>query len=281
MTGDTPGLDPTYPDPAPGGYKGPLMCGTYKPAQVISISYGDSEIDAPLNYTKRQCNEFLKLALQGSTIVYASGDYGVGCPPGDDSESGCLGPDQTVYNPSFPTCPWVLDVGATQLIPGQTIFDRESAMQPLDVAPNFGSAGGFSNYFGVPFYQREAVAEYFKNHDPDLPYYVAQYNSTDITNLGANGGVYNRIGRGFPDMAANGAYLRVFINGTDYHEFGTSLAAPIVSSIFTLINQERKAIGKGPVGFVNPVLYQHAWALNDIVNGMSLYAHCNPLRLSC
>jgi tripeptidyl-peptidase-1 len=68
---------------------------------------------------------------------------------------------------------------------------------------------------------------------------------------------------------------------------GTSLAAPLWSSILTLINEERTAVGKGPVGFVNPVLYESEsssftclgvltsilltipdpWALNDIVNG--------------
>jgi len=33
------------------------------------------------------------------------------------------------------------------------------------------------------------------------------------------------------------------------------------------INDERIAIGKGPVGFVNPVLYAHADVLDDITNG--------------
>lgn len=33
-------LDPAYPDPNPGGYKGQLQCGVYEPTNVISISYG-------------------------------------------------------------------------------------------------------------------------------------------------------------------------------------------------------------------------------------------------
>lgn len=33
-------LDPVYPDPNPGGYKGQLQCGVYEPTNVISISYG-------------------------------------------------------------------------------------------------------------------------------------------------------------------------------------------------------------------------------------------------
>ena len=33
-TGNDPTLDPTYPDPNPGGYKGQLQCGVYKPTNV-------------------------------------------------------------------------------------------------------------------------------------------------------------------------------------------------------------------------------------------------------
>ncbi|KUJ13826.1 uncharacterized protein LY89DRAFT_698947 [Mollisia scopiformis] len=266
ITGDSPGVDAVYPDPAPGGYKGPLACGTYTPTRVISVSYGVSEYDAPLNYTRRQCNEFLKLGLQGHTFVWASGDYGVASFPGDDSDNGCLGNDSTVYNPSFPTCPYVTNVGATRLYDDQTILDRESAMQ-ADLGPSaelFSSAGGFANYFPVPEYQKSAIATYFAKHDPGLPYY---YINADASNIGANGGFYNRVGRGFPDVSANGAELLAYVNQSLGHWWGTSLAAPIWGSVVTLINEERTAVGKGPVGFINPTLYANAWALNDIVNG--------------
>jgi tripeptidyl-peptidase-1 len=266
ITGDSPGVDATYPDPADGGYKGPLACGTYKPARVISVSYGVSEYDAPVNYTRRQCNEFLKLGLQGHTFVWASGDYGVASFPGDDSANGCLGNASQVYNPSFPTCPWVLNVGATRLYDYQTVNDPESAMQAnLGVGFElFASAGGFANYFPVPDYQKSAISNYFSSHEPGLPYYDA---NDQATNIGANGGFYNRAGRGFPDVSANGAELLAFVGGSLGHWFGTSLSAPIWGSVITLINEERTVRGKGPVGFVNPVLYANSWALNDIKNG--------------
>lgn len=150
VTGDTPGIDPIYPDPAPGGYKGQLMCGTYKPTRVISVSYGVNELDAPLNYTKRECNEFLKLALQGVTFLYASGDSGVAGIPGIDSPSGCLGKDEKVFNPNYPSCPYVTLVGATRLYENQTVLDKESAAQAVfHDGSLFGSGGGFANYFPV------------------------------------------------------------------------------------------------------------------------------------
>ena len=116
----------------------------------------------------------------------------------------------------------------------------------------------------MPDYQKDAVEDYFKYHDPGLPYY---YANAEATNIGADGGIYNRGGRGFPDVSANGAEFRAYNNQTDFHFYGTSLAAPIWGSIMTLINEERTVIGKGPVGFINPTLYENPWALNDIKNG--------------
>ncbi|RAL08475.1 S53 family peptidase [Aspergillus homomorphus CBS 101889] len=262
--GDAPGLDPVYPDTYQGGYTGQLMCGTYKPTNVISISYGSQEEDLPDYYQKRQCNEFLKLGLQGTSILIASGDDGVAGPPGDDSNDGCLG-NGTVFSPAFPnSCPWITNVGATKLYPGHTVADGESAAydppgSPYRVA--YASGGGFSNIYPIPDYQSKAVAEYLKKHNPPYPYYKGG------ANLGKNGGVYNRLGRGYPDVAANGDNIAMF-NGAKYIlEGGTSASTPIFASVINRIIEKRIAAGKGPVGFLNPVLYRNAEALNDITNG--------------
>ncbi|KAJ4856853.1 pro-kumamolisin, activation domain-containing protein [Trichoderma breve] len=255
ITGDSPGVDPSYPDNRPGGYKGQRLCGAYKPNKVISISYGEGEIDVPKNYFLRQCNEWLKLGLQGTTVLVSSGDYGAAMPPHEDSASGCLsgsGQNQTIYNPGNPvSCPYLTAVGAmqTNLGPGAELF---------------ASGGGFSNYFPVPDYQKAAVKSYFAKHDPGHPYYIA---NSDASNIGEHGGIYNRAGRGIPDISANGAHFRAFNNQTDGHWFGTSLAAPLWASVITLINQERAKIGKGSVGFINPVLYANTDALTDIKQG--------------
>jgi tripeptidyl-peptidase I len=265
ITGDSPGIDASYPDPAPGGYKGALQCGVYTPTRVISGSYGEAEADLPQNYQQRQCNEFMKLGLQGHSIFFSSGDYGVASYPGDISPSGCTGPDQTIFTPNYPVnCPYITAVGATRLYADQDVSYPESALQ-ANLGPRaelFASAGGFANYFGTADYQKAAVDQYFAAHDPGYPYYVS-----DGDNIGVGGGIYNRAGRGYPDVSANGAEYRAYTNGTDYHYYGTSLAAPLWGSIMTLINEERTYYGKGPVGFVNPVLYRNPQVFNDIVNG--------------
>ena len=123
-TGNDPVLDPTYPNPVENGYKGPLQCGVYKPTNVISISYGEQEQDLPEYYQRRQCNEFLKLGLQGVSIFVASGDTGVGGLRGDGAPNGCLRPptpgaNGTVFSPTQPnSCPYLTNVGATKVYPG-------------------------------------------------------------------------------------------------------------------------------------------------------------------
>ena len=73
--------------------------------------------------------------------------------------------------------------------------------------------------------------------------------------------------RGIPDISANGLDTLIAVGGKWILIGGTSASAPIVGSIITLINEQRIKAGKGPIGFINPVLYGNPWALNDIVEG--------------
>jgi tripeptidyl-peptidase-1 len=108
ITGDSPAIDSMYPDLLPGGYKGQLQCGEYTPTQVISASYDEAEYDLPENYVKRHCNDFMKLGLHGHTIFFQSSDFGVASFLGDDSAIGCLGPEQTIFDPDYPSgCPYL------------------------------------------------------------------------------------------------------------------------------------------------------------------------------
>lgn len=45
------------------------------------------------------------------------------------------------------------------------------------------------------------------------------------------------------------------------------MSAPIFASLLNRIVDERIKVGKGPLGFVNPVLYENPQVLNDITNG--------------
>ncbi|PCG89982.1 Peptidase S8/S53, subtilisin/kexin/sedolisin [Penicillium occitanis (nom. inval.)] len=288
-TGNDPYLDQSYPDP--GGWQGELMCGVYKPTNVISVSYGGQEVDLPLSYQRRQCLEYAKLGLQGVSFLFASGDSGVSnYPNSGDGPTGCIGSKLNVFNPTWPnTCPYVTNVGATKVYPGKTVWDPESAVfdpagHPYSV--NYSSGGGFSNVFPIPDYQQDAVANFFKEHNPPYPYYSALAPDTndiqqmiDIDSLvGNTGGIYNRIGRGVPDVAANGDNIVVYNGGNYTLSGGTSASTPIFASVINRINDERLWAGKSPLGFLNPSLYANPSMLNDITNGTN--PGCDTLGFS-
>ena len=223
---------------------------------MISTSYGYNEADLTAFYEQRQCNEYMKLGLAGVSVIYSSGDYGVAGNGGECCVlPGCAGGEQSVngttFNPSFPgTCPYVTSVGATQVKHDYSVTATkpEAACETVIY-----SGGGFSNVFPMPAYQADAVGFYFKHHTPD------KYNST----------IYNdsQNARGFPDVSANGANYVIAVDGTLSLVYGTSASAPVFGSIVTMINNERLAAGKGPVGFLNPTLYANPTALNDITLG--------------
>ena len=52
-------------------------CGTIELTNVVSVSYGSSELQTSERAANRTCKEFMKRALKGHTIIVASGDYGV------------------------------------------------------------------------------------------------------------------------------------------------------------------------------------------------------------
>jgi hypothetical protein len=82
---------------------------------VISVSYGQIEGALPRFYQERQCREWMKLALQGVSVIFASGDSGVANRYNSgynnsclNSEYGYVDDDGTRFSPSFPAnCPYV------------------------------------------------------------------------------------------------------------------------------------------------------------------------------
>ncbi|KAF9561788.1 subtilisin-like protein [Agrocybe pediades] len=251
--GDDPTQDGIYPDTAKGGFKGPESCGIVAPPFVVSVSYGQDEVSVTPAFANRQCTEYAKLGMLGTTVLYSSGDDGVAGGGGVCLSSKTKQPVNrggTVFNPGFPvTCPFVTAVGATQVNPGSTVNDPEGACEQVIF-----SGGGFSNIFPMPSYQAAAVNSFLTNHKP--PFTSAQFNNSGTV-------------RAFPDLSANGANYVIGIDGEFSLVFGTSASSPVVGSLITLINDARLAAGKGPVGFINPSIYSSGFAsaFNDITSG--------------
>lgn len=234
-----------------GQYSAAVECGKSQATHVISTSYGSNEADLTPKYESRQCDEYMKLALQGVSVIYSSGDFGVAGNGGQClSENGTSFTDNNTgkFNPSFPGgCPWVTSVGATQIVNGSTVNDPESACEEVIL-----SGGGFSNVFTMPSYQQDALKTYMDDHAPG-------YGADKFNNSGTS--------RGFPDVSANGANYVTAVDGKFSLSYGTSASAPVFASMINLINESRLKAGKGPVGFLNPTLYANPDIMNDIKTG--------------
>ena len=230
-------------------------CRNLKPTNVLSISYISSETKHRPEEQNRICQEFLKLALQGTSVIIASGDHGVATH--GDSGPVC----DRKFEPNFPsTCPWVTSVGATTIRPGRTVDDLESSA----FAPGWSSGGGFSNYWTIPDYQKKHIESYLRETSLPFKSYSGDGPAHDRV-----GGVFNSLGRAYPDVSAIGENIVVSDQGRFHLVRGTSASAPIFASIITLINGERIAAGKPPIGFLNTVIYEHPEVFNDVEQGVN------------
>ena len=239
--GDDPNFDGTFPNNQPGGFQGPEDCGDKPATFIVSTSFGFQEADLTPAYMQRQCTEYGKLSLTGITFLYAAGDSGVADPDGSClNKHGAEKQGAPIFSADFPaSCPYVTAVGATQIVPGNSVDAPESA-----VFQKFPSGGGFSDVFPRPSFQDAAAEAYLANVVPGL--HLPK-------------GVFNASGRGYPDVSANGLNYSVAVAGQLLPVSGTSASTPAFAAILAGVNDARLAAGKGPVGWINPVVSPVPW----------------------
>ena len=213
--------------------------------QIISSSYGDDEQTVPKSYALKVCSLFAQLGARGTSFLCASGDNGVG------ATGACVtndGKNSSTFLPSFPDgCPYVTSVGATK-----NVLPEVAAYDPRN---KFASGGGFSNYFERPAYQNDNKV-------------VQNY----ISSLGTQfAGLYNKSGRGYPDISAQGQHFVTIWNGSIVLLDGTSASTPTAAAVLSLVNDALLAAGKPVLGFLNPWLYSTGYAaFTDITSGSAI-----------
>jgi tripeptidyl-peptidase I len=257
------------------------------PPLVHSLSYGDVEANVfnasnpgSASYGERCDQEFMKMGLRGLTVVFSSGDDGIGNNiVRDDPDYAC-----SQAFPAWPaSSPYVTTVGATQLsdqylpvcsenyahsssfpknlpsslqLPFQCTAAKETTCSST-IGGVITSGGGFSNVINratLAPWQDAAVATYLSDPSniPPLSY-------------------FNASGRAYPDVATYGSNYFVYLNASIVRESGTSASAPVFAAMVTLWNDMRLAYGYSPMGFIAPFLYDisttHPEAFNDITTG--------------
>ncbi|KAK8133413.1 hypothetical protein PG984_005425 [Apiospora sp. TS-2023a] len=164
--------------------------------------------------------------------------------------------------------------------------EEEKLDSPETPTVRFSSGGGFSNIYPRPCWQDRHVENYFSQVQLPFtgydggrpregfligdPINSAGTNTTDSVNSNGDitgSGRFNRLGRGYPDVAANGDNFVISHRGELVRIGGTSAACPLFGSLLNLINEERLAGGKKSVGFVNQVLYAHPEVFRDVDTG--------------
>jgi len=130
------------------------------------------------------CDAYKQLTARGVSILFASGDSGVG-----DFNGECLA--DGVFEPTFPSgCPFITSVGSTDGVAPER-------------AASF-SSGGFSRHYPMPAYQQAHVQRYLQAHD------------------GLYAGQFNPSGRAFPDVSLQGTKYAVVNGGEKILVQGTS-----------------------------------------------------------
>ena len=222
---------------------------------LISMSWGwaeDSQCDiidcnnlTSQQYVARVNNEYLKIALRGTTILASSGDAGA---PGRTNE-GC-DPNRPI-NPIFPgSSPYVVSVGAT-FVPidnttknytspmcrdNQCITSNDEKSISYDYT-GWTAGGGFNIYQEeTPYWQKKEVDKYL--------------NSGII--LPDN---FNKNGRAYPDISAIGHSCPTFLGNNLEPIDGTSCSTPVVAGLLSIVNNFLWTHYKIRLGFANPLLY--------------------------
>lgn len=196
---------------------------------VISISWGSPEANWTSQSIQAMDRAFQTAATLGVTVCCAAGDNG----SSDGMADGRAHADFPASSPN------VLGCGGTRLEATQNQSTRalvwEDEVVWNDTAIGGGSTGGgISDAFGLPTWQTNA-------HVP------ASVND-------------NHVGRGIPDISGNAdsqTGYQIYVDGQDVTFGGTSAVAPLWAGLIALLNQKRGH----PIGFLNPLLYQHYQSL--------------------
>jgi len=210
-------------------------------AKQVSTSWGAPESQESRALLNGENAAFQQMAAQGQSMFSATGDNGAY----DDGLS------PSVDDPG--SQPYVTSVGGTTLTSGAGgAYESETTWSDAtDTSVSTlgsGGGGGFSMIWPVPDYQA---------------------------------GLQTRpTGRSVPDVALNGdpqTGYSIYYKGAWQVYGGTSTGGPLWAGFTALVNSRRAASGLGPVGFLNPPLYQigasaaYPGDFHDITRGDNLF----------
>jgi subtilase family serine protease len=245
-------------------------------ADIIVSSWGDGTDDIPAAGILADTSQFLQAAVEGITVVFASGD------------SGDLAATNTVASGSWPaTSPYVTAVGGTSLALRSSSGDKEewgwgtyitllhgwqisndsvTYTQGMDPYAYYaGGGGGLSLTQPEPAYQAGIVPNKLAtttqlSNGVIMPVGQARRVTPDIAMVGdpytgvLTGETYTISGNPAVDSGCT-----QLSSTTEYCERsvgGTSVSAPLFAGVLAMVAQQRAGNSSGPLGLLNPRLYR-------------------------
>jgi subtilase family serine protease len=230
---------------------------TYPAGTIFSQSFGITEQTlggAGSTQTAKFDAVYQNGIAKGDTFIASSGDNGA---TGASKQH----KDTTTYpyaTSGWPaSSPWVTAAGGTQLQYGWT-------WDPMSNTPFNADGSQNGDYFNSTSGGNSEVVWNEKNlpaatgGGPSVIYSRPSWQSSVASAIGSNA-------RGVPDISWNAAvnggvlvYITAYSNyqRPGWHVYGgTSAASPQLAGVVALANAARADNGKGPIGYLNPILY--------------------------
>ncbi len=290
------GIDLVYTGDSPnyGVFDSVTYAVTEDIAPVITLSYGDCE----LNISTADLNSYNAVAeqatVQGQTLITSSGDSGSTTCYGDTNLSSA---QQETPSVDFPaSSPYYTGIGGTQMIAGAStagsttywaaangsdnissllsyvpeVVWNEDAPPTATAAGDIAAGGGGTSVVfarpswqtgvpGIPAGAYRLVPDIALQASTGTPGYL--YCSSDPTSFGTGSGQVASCNNGFRDSSTS----LLTVAG------GTSFTAPIFAGMVAILNQATHATGQGNINVTlyglasNPTTY--ASAFHDITSG--------------
>ncbi len=209
--------------------------------QVISFSYAWR-----MNYLDpimliRVNREIMKLGLMGITFIVSAGDSG-----------STIGTTGSYGNNDFSSLPAAFVIGYSFLAANGSSL--QEYLCNYDSSANcYASGFGCSNLFNQDPYMKFAtpvVTQYL--NQPSVKNFIQSANAN-------NNIVFNTLGRIYPDLTGLGCnFNSIYVQGEATMGAGSSMAAPVVAGMLSMINYLRRKNGLPFLGYVNQALYQNA-----------------------
>lgn len=265
-------------------------------ADVISNSWG--YYGEPTNYGQTHALDqaFLQAAAEGISVLASSGD------------SGDVAAYTGVAQASYPASnPWVTAVGGTSLalydgsgtknewgwgtysstLTGSAPTETSTAVTGTAWTPwpptfFYGSGGGASLHYAQPWYQQGVVPSALSTSTTTasgtpVPFSAPHRVVPDVAmDADPNTGILTGETYAVSSDPLVNAGCTALTPGYEYCERrigGTSVASPMFAGVVALADQARFQASEGPIGFLNPVLYQQTpvgapgsgFALEDVL----------------